>query len=295
MPNNRRPSGWLYNGDPDYKGTTVAERRHMQNTWDLLAEQEKANQIELEKIEQDRINNNNLIDTIERSNKLNKLMNEANNKALLETERLKTERLQLEHYYKICDDIGIDYEDIKLFLNNLEKSNSVIDLKLNELYVQLDILKNKKYNKKHDKYNEYVNSYNRILIKLQNTKQELDTLSIFTKLFNKSKLFKLEQKKNGLQNKLNELKDIIENYQPEEDNTSIEIEKINKQINELLNSNKQYILDKYNNFINFRKNHYNKDMEILFKKLNITPLNKEDINKIGTKEDYINYIKNNIL
>lgn len=50
MPKNSRPGGIFGNLDYDMKGTTLAERRQMQNTWDLLAEQEKANELEKERI-----------------------------------------------------------------------------------------------------------------------------------------------------------------------------------------------------------------------------------------------------
>lgn len=50
MPNMRRPPGWLSNGDPDWEGTTVAQRRQAQMTYDLLAAQEEANRLERVKI-----------------------------------------------------------------------------------------------------------------------------------------------------------------------------------------------------------------------------------------------------
>lgn len=295
MPRNVRPSGWYYDGNPDYKGTTVAERRQMQNTWDLLEQQEIANQIEQEKIEQEKINNANLINAINNSNLINKQINDNNNKTLKEIEEMKTQRVQLEHYYKICDDIGIDYEDIRLFLNKLNESNTEINDKINELTLKLDNIKNKKYNNEQNRYNQYINSYNRVLIKLGDVEDELNNLSIFNKLFNKQKIFKLNQKRNELQKKLNELNKLIENYEPTLYNTKNEINGINKQINDLLDLNKQYISNKYKKFIDFRKNHYNKEMEILFKKLNIGYLYISEMIKEGTKQDYIDYIKDNIL
>ena len=51
---NRRPSGWLYNGDPDYKGTTVAERRAIQNQIDIEDQLIKNNKLLEEQIEQDK-------------------------------------------------------------------------------------------------------------------------------------------------------------------------------------------------------------------------------------------------
>ena len=103
MPRNVRPSGWYYDGNPDYKNTTVAQRRQMQNIWDLLAEQEKANELTQEKIRQQKINNDNLIDAIDRNNLMNKKINDDNNNALKEIENMKLQRLKLEHFYKICE------------------------------------------------------------------------------------------------------------------------------------------------------------------------------------------------
>ena len=64
MPQNRRPPGQLPNGDPDWDGTTVAERRHAQNTYDLLVEQEKANELAKEKLQQDRENAEKIAKTV---------------------------------------------------------------------------------------------------------------------------------------------------------------------------------------------------------------------------------------
>lgn len=295
MPRNVRPSGWYYDGNPDYKNTTVAERRQMQNTWDLLAEQEKANELTQEKIRQEKINNDNLIDAIDRNNLMNKKINDDNNNALKEIENMKLQRLKLEHFYKICENEGIDYDDIKLFFQKLQEPDPVIMNKINILNKELEDLNAKYSYKQQTKYNEYVNSYNKVLIKLRETEDDLDNVSIFTKLFNKNKIIKLEKKKSSLQNKINELKNILDNYEIQESDIDIKYEDINKTIKNLNEQNKQYIYNKCISFLNFRKNHYNKEIELLFKKLNIAPLDTKEIIKTGSKKDYIEYIRNHII
>lgn len=295
MPRNVRPSGWYYDGNPDYKNTTVAERRQMQNTWDLLAEQEKANELTQEKIRQEKINNDNLIDAIDRNNLMNKKINDDNNNALKEIENMKLQRLKLEHFYKICENEGIDYDDIELFFQKLQEPDPVIMNKINILNKELEDLNAKYSYKQQTKYNEYVNSYNKVLIKLRETEDDLDNISIFTKLFNKNKIIKLEKKKSSLQNKIDELKNILDNYEIQEFDIDIKYEDINKTIKNLNEQNKQYIYNKCIDFLNFRKNHYNKEIELLFKKLNIAPLDTKEIIKTGSKKDYIEYIRNHII
>lgn len=300
MPRNVRPSGWYYDGNPDYKNTTVAERRQMQNTWDLLAEQEKANDLTREKIKQEKINNDNLIDAINKSNLINKKINDDNNQTLKEIEDMKLERLKLEHYYKICEAKGIDYDDIKLFLQKLQESNPNILNEINTLNKKLEDLNKTKIKTYHNKYNEYVNSYNKVLIKLKETEEELSNISIFTKLFNKKNIHTLQKKKVSLQNKVNELGDILDNYndensESESNNIKYEIQEINEKIKNLTKQNNEYIYHKCMNFLEFRKYHYNRDMEILFKKINITPLDNKEIIKTGSKDDYIKYIRDHII
>ena len=293
MPRNVRPSGWYYDGNPDYKNTTVAQRRQMQNIWDLLAEQEKANELTQEKIRQQKINNDNLIDAIDRNNLMNKKINDDNNNALKEIENMKLQRLKLEHFYKICENEGIDYDDIELFFQKLQEPDPIIISKINMLNKELENLNTKYYHKQYTKYNEYVNSYNKVLIKLREIEDELNNVSIFSKLFNKNKIVKLEKKKLSLQNKVDELRNIIDNYKEEEPNKDSSY--INKTIKELSEQNNQYIYNKCIDFLNFRKNHYNKEIELLFKKLNIAPLDTKEIIKTGSKEDYIKYIRDHII
>ena len=49
-------------------------------------------------------------------------------------------------------------------------------------------------------------------------------------------------------------------------------------------------------FYTFRVNHYNRDFEVLLKKLELKlkNINKDEIVNYGTKEDYIDFIENAI-
>ena len=55
MPRNRRPQSYIVS-NPDYQNTTIEQRRQMQNTWDLLEQQEIANDLAQQKLKQDEIN-----------------------------------------------------------------------------------------------------------------------------------------------------------------------------------------------------------------------------------------------
>ena len=300
MPRNRRPDGYLVS-NPDYKNTTIEQRRQMQNTWDLLAEQEKANELTQEKIRQEKINNDRLIEALNQTNQINKQINDYNNEALKDIENMKLERLKLEHYYKICEKEDIDYDDIKLFFNKLQQSDPNIDDQLQELYIKLNNLNNEEksqirvyeYKKKN-----YTDTYNRVLIKRNEVDKELDNISFITKLFNKNKVLELKNKLNKLNERLNELNKLIDkdiDLKSIYNKNKSEKDRINKEIDSLVEQNKQYIYNKCMDFLNFRKNHYNKEIELLFKKLNIAPLDTKEIIKTGSKEDYIKYIRDHII
>lgn len=118
MPNNRRPPGWL-NGDPDYEGTTIAERRQMQNTGDLLAEQEKANQIEQEKLEYIKQK-----DLKQNENNFNK-----GKEQIQDIEKIK----QL----CLCNSVGVSYSELELFFEILENGNIELLNKIQDIKLKL--------------------------------------------------------------------------------------------------------------------------------------------------------------
>lgn len=106
MPQNRRPPGWLPNGDPDWDGTTVAERRHAQNTYDLLVEQEKANELAKEKLQQDRENAEKIAKTVKEAEE-DRFENE------LYIQQQQNELDKEMRYHKLCDELGLNYDEIK--------------------------------------------------------------------------------------------------------------------------------------------------------------------------------------
>ena len=58
-----------------------------------------------------------------------------------------------------------------------------------------------------------------------------------------------------------------------------------------------YLENEQKDFNEYRRHHYSREMEILFRKLdfNIRPIKKEDIKSIGNSEDYIDYIYNKLM
>ncbi len=111
MPKNRRPQSYFVS-DSDYKGTTVAERRQMQNTWDLLEQQEIANQIEQERleVEKEKLQYMKQKDLKENNNDFCK--NEEGRKDITRYKKLQ-----------ICNNIGINYLELERFFYLLEYGN----------------------------------------------------------------------------------------------------------------------------------------------------------------------------
>jgi len=111
MPNNRRPPGW-FNSDPNWSDTTIAERRQAQNTWDLLAEQEKSNQIAREKLELEK-------EKFEYMKKKD-LKQDDNNTSISNEETLNIDKFKQLH---LSNSVGINYSELELFFGLLEHGN----------------------------------------------------------------------------------------------------------------------------------------------------------------------------
>lgn len=123
MPNNRRPPGW-FNSDPNWENTTIAQRRQAQNTWDLLAEQEKSNQIAEEKLE---IEKEKLEYMKQKDLKQNDNNTSISNKEILSMDKFKQIHLS--------NSVGINYSELELFFGilehgNIELLNEIQDIKL---------------------------------------------------------------------------------------------------------------------------------------------------------------------
>lgn len=148
MPQNRRPPGWLVT-DPDWEGTTRAERRNAQNTYDLLVEQEKANDLAQEKLKQDRENA-----AMQAQATIQAERDKFLYQALLQQSQQNYEEEQRK--IRLCDDLGIDYEDIKefdiyLYAGNGDKNNKIDEL--DEIISKKEKLLNNYRNDKPDEKN----------------------------------------------------------------------------------------------------------------------------------------------
>lgn len=124
------------------------------------------------------------------------------------------------------------------------------------------------------------------------------------------KIKKLNDEKSFINNKINNLKekannqikifaDLMEKRVNELDKNKDTIELINRLKNEGIMEELHYSYGASNitlnkiNFNRFRINHYNQQMEQVFRKLNldIEPVNKNEVEKEGTIEDYQNFIE----
>lgn len=358
---NRRPSGWLYDGNPDYEGTTVAERRAIQNQIDLIDAQEESNRLEEKKIEQQyklaleqkehelelaRLNNESELKRLEQENEYNKK---------LEAERQNFNNIQ--RHKNLCDNLNVDYntlidfEDIlinkslfakeclenissailikeqtKRNLNNKllkikeQKNNTIIDQAENSnriIELTATIEKWKTYTRPAD-----INWIMFVTILLGpfcllagsfTDAKELQPAGIIMLIIAglsyliQCFLFKIK-KQNIISNCKREIsilsKKDKENLFQTEEEIKLEIQKISKDIKDLINNDRVKTQDNYYRiekeridlveaFNEFRKTHYNKEIELLFKQLelNFDPLYKEDIIQNGNLEDYILYME----
>lgn len=307
MPRNSRPGGIFGDMDFGWDNTTLNERIQAQNTWDLLNEQEQANKLSRQKLQQDKENNkilndlvNNLIDTINTKN----VKEDIRNNGIKEQQNLLNKQ-------DMCNKLNIDYQDLVMFVDILDQPNKQI---LNQINTTQNLLENKtteynnlkSFNVK-DKYN--MSNLYRSKNELENKINELENKSFLFKLLNKkyinSQLQKYLSSLQNIENKINELnKEYNLNKNKLNKEKQQNLEKIQEEINNLQNKidslNNKYKLDRYNkymNFIEFRKNHYNKEIELLFKKLNLPVfvIDYKDIKQEGTINDYKDYIATEIL
>lgn len=301
MPINRRPPGWLDNGDPDYKGTTVAERRQMQNTWDLLEQQEVANnlavkQLEIDerKIESEKQNADNIARaTIEAE--------EIRRQGLIETELMRQSHEELMRKMKLCDDLNIDYKDIIKFNDYLNTSNNSIETKINDIQTSISSCQNSI---------QYINRIENtrkdptieLDIKINNIKAEITSSK-----YNIFKMFRVNQLKKELSKLIEQRKIISHQFSKQtkkankennakKENYYKEIQSLKQELDKVLEERKQVIVSKWNDFVTFRLNHYNEDIEMLFNKLELPffKLDKSEVVKEGSIKDYTKYMETKI-
>lgn len=72
-----------------------------------------------------------------------------------------------------------------------------------------------------------------------------------------------------------------------------ELQELQEQLKQINEENKQHILDRWQDFLNFRLSHYNDDVEraIQLSKIPLGGLAKTEVTSEGTEQDYIDYIR----
>ena len=181
---------------------------------------------------------------------------------------------------ELCNQLGISYDNLKTYIDMtigykedvLYKSSKQTLQMLPLIYEQVKL--KDKYIKTQQKYN--------------NLKWNLSY-----RLNHKEEFITLKQ----------ELKDIRQQYNKmllDENLKDTDIFTMEKYLN-FKKQNEDYIKEieaKYNQkeseFNEFRKTHFNEEIEVLFKQLQLN-LEKVDVKSKGTKQDYINYINSKIL
>lgn len=230
---NRRPSGWLYNGDPDYKGTTVAERRAIQNQIDIEDQLIKNNKLLEEQIEQD------------------KKLQHVQRAIFFQQEREADER-EREADERKCEKLGLDLDDIEEFMGLMIYQINGHGYDEEETKIIMDC------------FNSEIKELEEQNIKLENK---------FFKTSSTKK--KIEENNQEIEHK-KKLMETVLRWNEEEKEENNRIDKINTDFNK------------------FRETHYNKDVELLFKRLGYE-LDKIECKQEGKAEDYAEYFKTEIL
>lgn len=197
---------------------------------------------------------------------------------------------QLEEYYKQhCIEVGVDYNIISLFrkifapkIEENEENEILEKIKINQDLLNIIELKEETSKLRKEIFLKY-------------------TINIF-RYIKEVKIYNQMVKELSNKNiKLNELMQEYEDYINFEGLQSREF--YNKEIKQAKEELNKLLIPVENaktlklEFNEFRKKHYNEDMEILFKKidLEIEPIKEKQIIKKGKKEDYMNFIKTKIL
>ena len=279
MPRNQRPGGLFGEFDYGWEGTTLNERIQAQNIWDLLEAQEKANQIEQEK--------------------LNLMKEQAYENSLSQKEELQDQDKQDQEDYRrrLCEDLGISYIDFKEFLSiyNIDKEEIKRQIILESIKEGQKVIDELKENLENLEPNTKKLKRKVERIKSENTKL---SKSIISRSLNKAKIKDNEETITAIEAQIKKVEDEFKNSK---DNIKAEIEDKIKNYTTNINELQDY-LNKPNDmktvkqdFEEFRKNHYNKDVELLFKRFGIELPKLEVSQDRGTIEEYNEYFKTKIL
>lgn len=279
MPRNQRPVGLFGEFDYGWEGTTLNERIQAQNIWDLLDAQEKANQIEQEK--------------------LNLMKEQAYENSLSQKEEIQDQDKQDQEDYRrrLCEDLGISYIDFKEFLSiyNIDKEEIKRQIILESIKEGQKVIDELKENLENLKPNTRKLKRKVEQIKSENTKL---SKSIISRSLNKAKIKDNEETITAIEAQIKTVEDEFETSKDTiKEEISNKIEKYTASIKELQNYLDNFSKEKSikQDFEEFRKNHYNKDIELLFKRLNIELPKLEVSQDKGTIEEYKEYFKTKIL
>lgn len=353
MPKNSRP--WIF--DPYYEKSSLKEIQEAQNQWDLLNEQEKANRLAEEKLQQEKElervrreeerENAELIAEATKQAEQERYENEQNIEKQRQQHNEKMEELrqkndEINRYLKLCDNIGMNFEEIMKFLFLLNNAGSREDItEKNKLTKEAEIHYNKVQefkdsNSEIDDIQELIKQkeeYLEILTRQYSSKKELfqeqesrnkpkqeekkkkgffsnifgnnntrneDTIDLGIKInlnISQDELLKMETEIEELKKEIDKYKKIYEKQSElppeieEEWNKFIDIAGKRTKISEKI---KEYLKTEPNfkKFNEFRKEHYNNEVENLFRKLDIglDYIRSEDIKNNGTIDDYSRYI-----
>lgn len=279
MSRNQRPTGLFGEFDYGWEGTTLNERIQAQNIWDLLDAQEKANQIEQEK--------------------LNLMKEQAHENSLSQKEELQDQDKQDQEDYRrrLCEDLGISYIDFKEFLSiyNIDKEEIKRQIILESIEEGQKVIDELKENLENLKPNT-----KKLKRKVEQIKSENIKLSksIISRSLNRAKIKDNEETITAIEA---QIKTVEGEFETSKDTIKEEInnkiEKYTASIKELQNYLDNFSKEKSmkQDFEEFRKNHYNKDIELLFKRLNVELPKLEVSQDKGTIEEYKEYFKTKIL
>lgn len=272
MPSNSRPTMF----DPVWGKRSLAEIEAAQNQWDLVKAQEEANEIA-------RSQSNNIINL--ESYDSEDYWQEQNDKF---REYLRT---------SICDIIGIDYDNMMEFIDRLENSDAIVkrdkESLINNIKWLEDTIKS---------CNELLADPSKITIDTSEKEKHIKQLEEHNKQLSKSFLSRLLNKSiiayniktiNSIKADIeSEKEDIKNNPQKYIDNVKgnkADAQKYLKQYKSDLKKLESSDIKK--DFNNFRKTHYNKQMEETFRTFQVELPEIKDIKNQGTVNDYVKYIE----
>ena len=287
---NRRPSGWFYDGNPDYKGTTVAERRAIQNQIDIEDQLIENNRLLQEKARQEAQNTDKLARAIKAASD-NKFY------GLLQIGLASQRTEELNRKIRLCDKLGMCYEDIIAFYSSL---NFITDPKAQEIMEQLKNIKKvvaettPEIEDRQEALNDNIKEVEDLKQEIQQLEHTINNQGFFKKLFDttteqelakkKAELAQCEQDVKEIRQELKEQKTILNKAA-----RTSKIQEYEKQIQEVeAEYNK-----KIEAFNRFRETHYCDEFEMLFRQLGLD-IGIVEPKTEGTIKDYNRYILSSI-